>query len=57
MDADQMKRMPQVGMAFTGFGYTSGVFDALKTLGLKLEAGRGTVDFLVLDHVEQPSGN
>jgi len=57
MDADQMKRMPQVGMAFTGFGYTSGVFDALKTLGLKLEAGRGTVDFLVIDHVEQPSGN
>jgi uncharacterized protein (TIGR03435 family) len=57
MDADQMKRMPQAGMAFTGFGYTAGVFDALGRLGLKLEASRGMAEFLVIDHLELPSGN
>jgi uncharacterized protein (TIGR03435 family) len=57
VDPDQMKRMPQVGMTFTGFGYTSGVFDAVKNLGLKLEAAKGPMDFLVIDRVEQPSGN
>ena len=46
-----------MGGTFTGFGYTSGVFDALKNLGLKLEATRGPVDFLVIDHLEQPSAN
>jgi uncharacterized protein (TIGR03435 family) len=57
MDADQMKRMPQSGIAFTGFGYTSGIFDAVQKLGLKLEATKGPVDFLVIDHVEHPSEN
>jgi uncharacterized protein (TIGR03435 family) len=57
MDADQMKRMPQPGMVFTGFGYTSGIFDAVEKLGLKLEATKGPVDFLVVDHVEHPTGN
>ena len=57
MDADQMNRMPQSGIAFTGFGYTSGIFDAVQKPGLKLEATRGPVDFLVIDHVEHPSEN
>jgi uncharacterized protein (TIGR03435 family) len=57
LDPDQMKRMPQAGAAFTGFGYASGVFDAVEKLGLKLEATKGPVDFLVIDHVEKPSEN
>jgi uncharacterized protein (TIGR03435 family) len=31
--------------------------DALKSLGLQLTAGRAPVDYLVIDHVEQPSEN
>lgn len=57
LDADQMKRMPQSGMAFTGFGYTSGIFDAVERLGLKLESTKGPVEFLVIDHVEKPDAN
>ncbi len=57
LDADQMKRVPQAGMAFRGFGYTSAVFDAVEKLGLKLEAAKGPVDFLVIDHVEKPDAN
>jgi uncharacterized protein (TIGR03435 family) len=57
LDADQMKRMPQAGMAFAGFGYASGVFSAVEQLGLKLEASKGPVDFLVVDHVEKPDAN
>lgn len=57
LDADQVKRMPQAGMAFAGFGYTSGVFNAAEQLGLKLEATKGPVDFLVIDHVEKPDAN
>jgi uncharacterized protein (TIGR03435 family) len=57
IDADQMKRMPQAGVTFTGFGYTSGVFDSLRNPGLRLEATRGPVDYFVIDHLEQPSGN
>ncbi len=57
LDGDQMKRFPQVGAAFTGFGYTSGIFDAVEKLGLKLEATKGPVEFLVIDHVEKPDAN
>ena len=57
LEADQLKRMPQAGAAFTGFGYTSGIFDAVQKLGLKLEASKGPVDFLVVDHVEKPDAN
>jgi uncharacterized protein (TIGR03435 family) len=57
LDPDQMKRLPQAGMVFTGFGYSSGVFDAVQNLGLKLEATKGPVDFLVIDHVEKPDAN
>jgi uncharacterized protein (TIGR03435 family) len=57
IDPDQVKRMPQMGMTFNGFGYTPGVFDALKRFGLKLEAVRGPVDYIVIDHLEQPSEN
>jgi uncharacterized protein (TIGR03435 family) len=57
LEADQVKRMPQAGAAFTGFGYTSGIFDAVQKLGLKLEAGKGPVDFLIIDHVEKPDAN
>jgi uncharacterized protein (TIGR03435 family) len=57
LDADQVKRMPQAGMFFTGFGYTSGVFDAVEQLGLKLEAAKGPVEFLVIDHAEKPDAN
>jgi uncharacterized protein (TIGR03435 family) len=57
VDPDQMKRMPQAGMAFTGFGYTSGIFNAVKNLGLKLEAAKGPMDFFVIDRLEHPSGN
>jgi len=44
-------------MSFTGFGYTPGIFDAVKNLGLKLEAVKGPVDFFVIDRIERPSGN
>jgi uncharacterized protein (TIGR03435 family) len=57
VDADQMKRFPQTGAAFTGFGYTPGIFDAVEKVGLKLEATKGPVDFLVIDHVEKPDAN
>lgn len=57
MDPEQRKNMPQQGMIFNGFGYTAGIFDALKKLGLKLEATKGPVDLMVIDHIEQPSGN
>jgi len=30
---------------------------ALKDLGLRLEAGKGAREFLVIDRVERPSGN
>jgi uncharacterized protein (TIGR03435 family) len=34
------------------------IFDALPgQLGLRLEAGRGPVEYVVVDHVERPSGN
>jgi uncharacterized protein (TIGR03435 family) len=34
------------------------IFDALEEqLGLKLESGRGPVEYLIVDHVERPSGN
>jgi uncharacterized protein (TIGR03435 family) len=56
VDADVMKRM-QTRMTFTGFGYAEGVFDALKDLGLRLEATKGAMDFLVIDHLERPAGN
>jgi uncharacterized protein (TIGR03435 family) len=45
IDPDQVKWMPQTGMVFDGFGYTAGVFDALKSLGLKLEGAKGRVLF------------
>jgi uncharacterized protein (TIGR03435 family) len=57
LDADQMKRLPQAGAVFTGFGYTSGVFDAVQNLGLNLEATKGPADFLIIDHVEKPDAN
>jgi uncharacterized protein (TIGR03435 family) len=57
MDAEQIKRMPQPGTVFTGFGYTSGVFDAVERLGLKLVATKGPVEILVIDHVEKPDAN
>jgi uncharacterized protein (TIGR03435 family) len=34
------------------------IFDALEEqLGLKLEPGRGPVEYMIVDHVERPSGN
>ncbi|SPE39608.1 Peptidase M56, BlaR1 (fragment) [Candidatus Sulfopaludibacter sp. SbA3] len=33
------------------------IFAALQQLGLKLEAGKGPVEILVIDHVERPSEN
>jgi uncharacterized protein (TIGR03435 family) len=57
LDADQMKRFPRAGAAFMGFGYISGIFDAVEKLGLKLEATKGPVEFLVIDHVEKPDAN
>jgi uncharacterized protein (TIGR03435 family) len=35
----------------------SGVIDAAKKLGLKLERGKGPVEVIVVTHVERPSGN
>lgn len=35
----------------------SAIQDALKRLGLKLEAAKAPVEFLVIDHVERPSEN
>ena len=33
------------------------IFDALEALGIKLEATKGPVEFLVIDRVERPSEN
>jgi uncharacterized protein (TIGR03435 family) len=33
------------------------IFAAIRELGLKLEAIKGPVDVLVIDHVEKPSEN
>jgi uncharacterized protein (TIGR03435 family) len=33
------------------------IFTAIQSLGLKLESAKGPVEFLVIDHVEKPSGN
>jgi uncharacterized protein (TIGR03435 family) len=33
------------------------IFTAIQELGLKLESAKGPVEFLVIDHVERPSGN
>ena len=33
------------------------IFQSLQKLGLKLESGKAPVEFLVIDHVEKPSGN
>jgi uncharacterized protein (TIGR03435 family) len=33
------------------------VFEAVQQLGLKLEAGKGLVEVIVIDHVEKPSAN
>ena len=57
LDESQQRRMPQPGMAFTGFGYAPGVFDAVERMGLKLEATKGPVDFFAIDHVEMPHEN
>jgi uncharacterized protein (TIGR03435 family) len=35
----------------------SSIFTAMQKLGLKLETARGQSEFLVIDHVERPSGN
>ena len=35
----------------------SAIFDAVQRLGLKLEPGKAPGEFLVIDHVEKPSGN
>jgi uncharacterized protein (TIGR03435 family) len=35
----------------------SGVIDAARKLGLKLERGKGPVEVIVVTHVERPSGN
>jgi len=35
----------------------SSIFTAVQKLGLKLESGKGSGDFLVIDHVERPSEN
>ena len=57
MDPEQLRRTPQPGLVFTGFGYTPGVFDAVQKLGLKLIATKGPVEVLVIDHVEKPDAN
>jgi uncharacterized protein (TIGR03435 family) len=52
-------------LRWTADGVTTGATDAppdlltamQKQLGLKLEAGKGPVETLVADHVEQPTGN
>ena len=33
------------------------MFDAIQGIGLKLQAAKAAVDFLMIDHVEKPSGN
>lgn len=41
----------------SGDGSGVSIFNALQQLGLKLEAGKGPVEILVIDHVERPSEN
>jgi len=35
----------------------SSIFAAMRQLGLKLEPAQGPREFLVIDHVERPTGN
>jgi uncharacterized protein (TIGR03435 family) len=35
----------------------SALFTAVQKLGLRLEPSKGTAEFLILDHIEKPSGN
>jgi uncharacterized protein (TIGR03435 family) len=57
LDPEQLKRVPQPGAVWTGFGYASGVFDAVEKLGLKLEARKAPVEVLMIDRVEKPEEN
>jgi len=41
----------------SGDGAGPSIFTAIQKLGLKLESAKGLVEFLVIDHVEKPSGN
>jgi len=57
LEPEQIKRMPHPGTVWAGFGYASGVFEAVEQLGLKLEAAKGPVETLVIDHAERPTEN
>jgi uncharacterized protein (TIGR03435 family) len=54
------QRDPDAGTAISqnDAGAAPSIFDAVeKQLGLKLEAGRGPVEYMVVDHVERPGAN
>ena len=57
VEMNPQTRMPQQGEVFQGFGFTPGIFSAVDELGLKLVKEKGTVEILVVDHVERPLGN
>jgi len=33
------------------------ILEAFQKLGLRLEPGKGSIDVLVIDHLERPAGN
>jgi uncharacterized protein (TIGR03435 family) len=55
---DDAAVVPGVGTASSGDATVPSIFTAIQEqLGLKLEAGKGPVEVIVIDHVERPSGN
>ena len=49
----------EIQMEFAPEGVADGpsILEALQNLGLKLEAGKGPIEILVIDHVERPTEN
>jgi uncharacterized protein (TIGR03435 family) len=56
---DTTRKFPGAAFAATQPATDPGpsIFTAIQELGLRLESDKGPVEFLVIDHVEKPSGN
>ncbi len=54
---DLMRARPAAQEAGTASDPGGTLQDAVRAMGLKLENGKATYDFLVIDHVEKPSAN
>lgn len=58
MDNTGLKGNYDFELTFERDGESSSIFSALQEqLGLKLESKKAPVEFLIIDHVEEPSEN